>query len=385
MTSMLETLLGDPVKRRDEKRILPTRRPLPERQRDLLELFMALGQQATMQSLLLSCDLREAEPRVITFVTLSRWPTADELGQQPTPYTPRIHLRSLLGSQEFRASLIRRICDAFPERPRLLYVRIPRCAGEHFLHMADTLHAIFPPDLGRFHPRDEARFIPALGAYLGRFNITKTIMLAQPSLAPFVQAPLATAGLPGAAAEGLQWTLNPPPRRPGDRVFTIVREPQSLILSQVNAVLTRLQGPPADDDPATAALRNRHRPLPALTNAAAWTALGQTILLSLAARNPICTALGDGTASGALQACRLSDVELADLSRYMDWVKFKWNLEPEPAINTSRSILPAADLTPAAQAHLAGLVDEDVKFHSRVMAELAKRDHFNPFVRGRDL
>jgi hypothetical protein len=382
MTSMLENLIGSAVKRRDDKRILPVKRPLPMRQRDVLELFMALGAQATAESIVMSCDLRDAEPRSLLFVVLGRWPTQAELAEHAGHYRARQHLRSLLLGQEFRTHLVRRICDAFPERPRLLYVRIPRCAGEHFLAMANTLHAVLPPDLPVWRPRDEAVFIPAVGSFIGRFNFTKTILLAQASLGPFVQVHADT-GQGG--ADSLPWRLNPPPQRPGDRLFTIIREPVSLILSQVNAILTDLYAGPAGRTPRSETWRQKLGPLPPPDDLAAWKKLGEAILLRLPDRNPICTALADGTAAASLQACRLTDIEIADVSRYGEWVRYKWDLEPDPPSNISRPILAEADLGSSAHAHLTGIVAEDRQFYAKFSAKLADRDQFNPFVRGRDL
>jgi hypothetical protein len=378
MPSMIETLIGAGISRPDEKRIVPTRRPLPSRPRDLLELFVTLGEQASLPSLNESCDLRQAEPRHMTYVALNRWPNAEELAAQPTPYNPRQHLRALLLGQEFRALLIRRICDAYPERPRLLYVRIPRCAGGHFTDMAAPMHPIFPPELARWARGDHATFIRALGVYLGRFNLTRTIMLALPKAAPFVQT---TA--PVVADKTLPWSLNPPPRRPSDRLFAIVREPNGLILSQVNAILTGLQTAPAHPDAASWATRLGALPPPQDTPA--WKVLGRKVLAELPLHNPICHALGDGTAAGALHAVRLSDIEIADLTLYTDWVKYTWDVEPEPATNVSLPLLTLEDLDAAASTALAERTAEDRLFYAPVAAALAQLGDLKTAMRGRDL
>ena len=380
MPSMIETLIGSGIQRPDEKRILPTRRPLPARPRDLFELFVTLGDQATIPSLFEACDLRHTDTRHITFVMLNRWATAEELAEQPTPYNARHHLRSLVLGQEFRRSLIRRICDAYPERPRMLYVQIPRCAGEHFLTMADTMHAIIPDGIDRWKRGDQAEFIPRLGTYLARFNQTRSITMRLPVLAPFIQTTP-----PAQVDTVLPWSINPPPKRPGDRLFTIVREPAGLILSQVNAILARLQTPASEDDAAGKAWHARLAPMPAAEDLPAWRSLGRTILASLPTPNPICRALGDGTAAGALEACRLSDIEIADLSIYHDWVKYSWDVEPEPPSNTSPKIFAREDLDETATARLAELTSEDSILYAQIAVALPKPDDTSTSVRGRDL
>lgn len=381
MPTMIEALIGAGVQRPDEKRIVPTRRPLPNRPRDLFELLVSLGQQASMPAIFESSDLRQADPRHLTYIALSRWPTLDELQAQPDPYNPRNHLRTLVMGKEFRATLIRRICDAYPERPRLLHVRIPRCAGQHFTQMAGAMHAIVPPGIDQWQRGDMNTFIPALGAYLGRFNLTRTIKIDRPSLAPFTQV-----NPPLALDPSLPWSLDPPPRRPGDRLFTIIREPAHLILSEVNGILTALRQPRSEaEDAVTAEWRARLGALPPERNAAAWKALGRRVLAALPMTNPICSALGQGTAASALEACRLADIEIADLRLYADWVKYTWDVEPEPPPNASTPILTFQDLDAEAAGHLKHKIAEDLIFYAPINAAFEQLPELRTSIRGRDL
>ncbi len=385
MSSMIETLIGSGVVRPDAKRLVPTRRPLPARPRDLFEILVSLGPQAVLESIYLAADLRAADPRGLTFITLNRWPTQAELDALPAPYNARRHLAIMLTSREFRTGLVRRICDAYPERPRLCFVRIPRCAGQHFLTMAGHMHPIMPPGLATRTRNDENHFIPALGTLLGRFTLTKTIMIVQPTLAAFTQS-AGPAPNPAYAEDGLQWALNPPPRRHGtDRLFTILREPASLILSEVNATLDALLQPAAADTPSIAAWRARLPINPATADAAGRKLLAREILRTLPTRNPICHALADGTAAGALAAVRLQDVELADLSHYPDWTKYTWDVEPEPASNTSTCHLTLADLTAAELVAFRALIAEDLLFYAPVKAALDNLGELKPSIRGRML
>ena len=382
MPSLIESLIGSgSVKRPDEKRLVPTRRPLPGRPRDLLELFVSLGQQASLSAIFQSCDLRQADPRHLTYIALSRWPTLAEVAAVPTPYDARKHLRDLLFSEEFRKNLLWRICDAYPERQRLLYVRIPRCAGSHFLHMAGAMHALFPPDLALWTRQERAAFIPALGSYLGRFNLTRTIHVTLPALAPFIQTPPATRD-----DAALPWSAVPPLRRTGDRLFTIIREPSALMLSQVNAILASLAAPAeADEGSAVAQWRARLGSLPRATDTAGWKAAGRRILAGMETRNPICRALGDGTAVSATESCRYCDIEITDLSRYADWITYTWNVEPEPAINAAPPTMVMQDLDAADAGRLAALTDEDRAFYAPIATALAGMPETKITLKGSEL
>ena len=384
MPSMIESLIGGGVARQDEKRVVPTRRPMPTRPRDVFELLCSLGTEASMASFFMTTQFHAAEPRLLTYIALNRWITESELAEIAQPYNPQTHIRTLLTGAEFRASLIRRICEAYPERTRLCYVRIPRCAGQHFLTMADAMHPIVPPDLAANRRTGEAPFIRALGTFLGRFTLTKTIMLVQPNLAPFIQANAPPVDDTYAAA-GLRWNLNPPPRRSGDRLFTILREPRSLILSEVNATLDALLKPAESDTPDIAAWRLRLPRDPATVEIAAHKRVARQILRMLPTRNPICHALADGTAQAAFSAVRLQDVELADLSHYPDWTKYTWDVEPEPAANTSTPHLTLADLNPADSELLDAIIAEDLRFYAPVKVALDKLEGLKSSVRGRDL
>jgi len=381
MPSMIESLIGGATTRPDEKRLMPIRRPLPGRPRDLLEIFVALGPEATIKSFTLAADFRDADPRLLTYVALHRWPTADELAGLPEPFVPNHYVRTLLLGQEFRATLFRRICDAYPERPRQLFVRIPRCAGAHFLHMASARHPLFTNDIVEWRRNDGAELIPRIGRYLGRFTETRTIMATLPSLMPFVTAP-APAEPDGSP---FAWALNPPPFRTTDRLFTIVREPAAIVLGQVNAILDRLQQEPSNDDAETAAWRRRFTPLPSRDDNKAWQQIGHRLLRAPPLRNPICHALGDGTAANAVESCRRWNVEICDLALYDSWLKYTWETEAGPPTPSASRILTQQNLGAAASAHLAEIIAEDAAFYGHVVAARAKLSATQTSIRGKDL
>ena len=288
--------------------------PSPPRPRDLLELLVALGDTASMQSLTLSADFREAEPRSLTYLALGRWPTSEELAAQSVPYQFSPHLRALLVGQEFRDSLFRRVCDAYQERQRLFYVRIPRCAGTHFLATTAPMHPLFDFKLAQwrrgrrpgFHrrPGHLSRPFQHHQNHHGRHSVTAQRHRCAGSAAPCRRPPSA-----GRSTR--------PPCRAGDRLFAILREPRSLLLSLVNAQAARLTEGPSKD---TATYLKHH---------------ARRLLRELTDRNPLCTALGNGTAEATLALCRLTDIELADLGRYPAWIRYSWDTDAEPPVNAS--------------------------------------------------
>jgi hypothetical protein len=369
MTSLIERLLGDPVFRQDAKRILPVVRPLPERPRDLLEIFSAMGGESSMISLLRSVDLGGATPAWLIFVVLNRWPSLAELRAHEGPYNARKHLSALIHGAEFRSLLAQRILTAYPEKIRLLYVRIPRCAGSHFLTLARIMHPVFSDELAAPSVRPAPDFFRALGLLLARFLSTRTVMLEQPRLAPYYQPPRAVpVDAAGVAAESLPWTMTIPPYRTGDRLFTIVRDPEAIILSQVNAIVHALREPAADEPLVVKRWRNRLGDLPAGADASAWAAVARRLLARFPDRDPICHALGNGTLEGALEACAVTNIEIADFSRYDEWITRTWDTKPEPPALGPPAALPREALTADDRDRLAALTAQDRPLYARIRA-----------------
>jgi hypothetical protein len=380
MAFLIETLIGNPAQRPDEKRLTITRRPLPQRPRDFFELFAAMGPNATIEGLFRGVDLSGADPRLIFFMVLERWPTTEELATVEKPYRARSHIRTLLKTPEFRTPICRRLLEVFYERQRLLFVRIPRCAGEHVMAMMDLKHPVVPLDLGTAKYKDVDLTVRTLGALLGLFGNSRSFVVVQPHIAAFLAPPSRQV----VGEDPLHWELSQPPCRSTDRLFAIIRPPEELVLSQVNAVLTALRQPPSEDEPAhIAAARTRYTQLPAHDQASQWKQLGRRILARTKTRNPICSALGDGTAENALETCRRTPIELVGLDGYSEWSRRAFDNAPPDPVNVSMPILQRADLAPEDAAHLGDLTSEDRVLYARFAERCAVVDL--PYVNGFDL
>ena len=80
MASLIESLVETPLVRQDNRRMSVTKRPTPLRLREVLEVFGALGNAASMQGLTRSVDIRSAEPK--------RSPTPSSAAGSPTLNSP---------------------------------------------------------------------------------------------------------------------------------------------------------------------------------------------------------------------------------------------------------------------------------------------------------
>jgi hypothetical protein len=195
---------------------------------------------------------------------------------------------------------------------------------------------------------------------LGRFEITSTLVVVLPSLAPFIS--------PGTGGGALHWHSAEPVCRAMDTIFTVLRPPHDLALSEVNALLNDLR---ADPQAAMlpAALRDKIGPLPLRNDIAAWRGVGRALLSEVVSLNPICRALGDGTAAGAVANCARLPIQLVGLARYGEWARVALGPMEEPARIASEPILRRDDLSPRDRTTLEQCIGEDEIFYRRFAAK----------------
>jgi hypothetical protein len=341
MVNLLEAMLsGGKLKRQDTTHLSVPRRPLPTNPRQLMELFGAMGVAATFQGLIRGVELKGADPHQIAFIALGRWPTTAELAALEDPYEPKPHLFGLLRSDEFRAHFIRRICDGFPERQRILFVRIPRSAGQNVLTTIDLKHPLLPADFAAPRYRNPVTLATTLGHVFSRLAASNALAMSQPHMSAFTDIPESRISGP----DPLAWGTISPACRLNDLLFAIMRDPTDRAMGQINALLgayNTAQLPVPPDIMARMDLAGRS---PRLTD---WRALGCAILAETLLPNPICHALGDGTAEGALQACARSPIRLVALDQYKAWGRGALDSMPADPVPAAETILRAEDLSAA--------------------------------------
>ena len=302
------------------------------------------------------------------------------MAELPQPYNAHAHIRSVLRSEEFRRPITRRLFDAYPERIRLLYVRIPRCAGSSVMETLRQKHPVMRLDLADRQFRDPAVLVTLLGTLMNNFGTTRTLVVEQRHIAPFLDPP----PVAPPAEDPIHWHVPVGPCRTMDLAFAIVRPPEDLILSHVNGLLTVLQQPAAADEPALVAdLRRKHAPLPPPHLAGGWKDLGRRLLAEVELRNPICTALGDGTAADALAQCGRSLIQLVPIHEYSEWSRSAFDCSPPDIVAASTQFLRMDDLSDAEKAQLHSLIAEDLQFYARFEAQRTALEM--PYVKGSDL
>jgi hypothetical protein len=266
----------------------------------------------------------------------------------------RVYVKHLLSSDDFRRNVLRNFLDAFPEKRRLLFVHIQKCAGT-------DLTAVLAE---RYFAVNGAMDNPAWLSVDERFAYLRDLVLA----APFVDTFFVRGHVP------LRYYVNQHLIRPGDQIFTIVRDPIDIVISAVNYRLTRFQADPT----------GRH------TDTRLWLAdLGLTQfpndaqpeeLLGFAKRilrtprvipnNMLCQALGTGDSQSALANIVSSNIEITDLARYETWLRERWDIPASSHHNRSRQVWTAAALDAEDRTLIGTMTAEDRLLYTALTKQL---------------
>jgi hypothetical protein len=334
-----------------------------------------MGTTASFQGLGRAIDLRDSSPQILANAVLGRWLTNEELAELAEGYAAGRHVRRMLVSQEFRGSFIHRAFDAFAEKQRLLHVRVPRCAGQHVTALLQHACSILPTDVASDRYASQEAMGPLLGQTFNNINNVRGFAVTLPKLAPFVDPPAARPEGP----DGLGWHMPQAPCRSIDLLFAIIRPPEALAVSWVNGTLTQLRN--QADTPALQHIAASLGRLP--DRNADWKHLARKLLTDHLPSNPICHALGDGTAEGALNACARVPIELVSLETYLEWSRPAIDTKPIEPLGVSIPFLPPADLTAQDRDIIAERMAEDIAFYA-VYAKCVAANGL-PLARGPEL
>jgi hypothetical protein len=365
MPSLIESLISGAVVRQDTASLTVIKRPVPTRLRHVLEIFSAMGAVASVQALRRAIDFRGADPQTMTFAVLGRWPTTQELAawQLPAGYDASHHLTALVQSAEFRAYLPRRACDAFPERRRFLFIRIPSSGGKRVLATLESKHPVLPLDLAAPRFDNPAKLAKTLGDVFARMSSSNAFAITQPSLAAFTTCPVAE---PTADAT-LQSQVQTPVCRTDDLLFALIREPAERALAHVNAAAAALR---PGERPRPSALR-RHAEIPDgrapdQFTAGEWRNIARALLARTLHKNPICHAIGDGTAAGMREACRRFPLHLIPTEQFGQWGRTALDAIPPDPTPQPEPVLREEDLNQAERAAIDDATSQDRIIHGLV-------------------
>lgn len=341
--------------------------PAPQSPRELLLALKHYDDEKGLDAFLERFDFAGVSPHQVYASVLGRLPESAQVAATPADYDPRQHLKQMLLSSEFQSGLIMHLLRAFPEKQRLVFVHVPKCAGSD---LASHL-------MRRYE-----------GAFIGQLD-QDPLHIAPERLPWRLQMLIANLHRHDTIAVtghiGLHWLLSEKLLRFGDVSFTVIRDPVDMAVSKVNYVLTLMQRDPSSRTPLVMEwirrfnLQRYSEGLP--TDAEALKQIALTMLrdTKIVPQENICSFLGSGTARSALDLCASANIELTTVSRYDAWLKLRWGIERSERVNESNKILTRTDLTSDDLGYLGHLRQEDLQFYQRIDARIAASGRLSIF------
>ncbi|HEX3536699.1 MAG TPA: hypothetical protein VHU15_08020 [Stellaceae bacterium] len=342
--------------------------PAPENLRELFRLFSKYDAAQGLASLISRIDFGTVNPRQVYYCVHGRAPERLRAIMVQPGYSAEKHFVAAITSAEFQARVIWHFLNAFPEKRRLLFVHVPKCAGSDLSHHLASRFLTLPHRL-------------TSDAWVARTELFETlrqlVLGVEDASALFVHGHIE-----------LERYLSAVPVRFGDRIFTIIRDPVEIAISQANYAVTLLVRDPEGTRP------DSRRNLELLGLDRLPENPSHELLNSLAIRaffdrritrpNLICQHLAGGRRGhrDAIRNIVLHDVEVTDTNHYNAWLHQAWGIESETRVNTSMKFLSREDIAQHAD-QVRELTAEDQKIFDLITWALAERG--SPSVRGLDL
>jgi hypothetical protein len=339
--------------------------PAPTNQRETFNLLTRLVRQP-LEELLELIDWESVSPTQLYEAVLGRLPELVEFAVPPHDYSARTHFLEMLLCEEFQSGVVLSYLRQFPESRRLIFVHVPKCAGTDLIYNLSRYH----PHLSSDHANRE--WIPPddLLAHLAKISVER---IGSPDL-------LVTGHF------SLRHALDNYYRF-GDSLFTIIREPRSLMLSHVNYVINLLQRDQPVTRPDTRQWWTQlNRPVLAWgSEARKWQALAIDVLHhpEMTMANYLCTYIGDGTARGALDTMTFAPIDIVDIGQYDRWLKERWGIASDSRANAGTATIGWDTLSARDRAHVDMLTREDEIFYQLAVRVRSRKGTLS--VSGRDL
>jgi hypothetical protein len=334
------------------------RLPSPSTPQETFGLFPFYEQTYGLPDLLARADFVGRQPRDIRYAAFGALPVEASRGDEfAGTYAARDHLNELLMSAAFQQELVTLLLNAFPEKRRLLFVHVPKCAGSDLSRHLMT----------RYPSIDQRLMEPRWTSKDALFAALRDLLPALPLFdSIFVRGHIR-----------LDWYLDRGLARPIDRLFTIIRRPVEIAVSQANYVMMRIAedlesgkvGPDTREWLDQLGFEDIPRwPLADLAEHVCHKTL-RTREIVIA--NPLCHWLGGGDAASVLERLAASGAEVTETARYNEWLRETLGIESNTRFNQSRKFISLATLDREELDYLNETSAEDARLFELVQQRLA--------------
>jgi hypothetical protein len=322
----------------------------------MLNLFGFYEAERGLPSILSRLDCTSMSKRQISACVLGRAPDNWQAALDGENFVPRAVLANRLNSVEFQTRIREIVLHAYPEKRRSIFVHIPKCAGSDLTVGLRRQVPVLHYNLATPEITSKPDFFAAL----------KEIALC----VPFSETIAISGHVP------LRWYQERNLVRFEDDLFTVVREPRSMIFSYISFILTRLKtfvGKPRNDTTNWLKAIGMTEIVPDPTPEY-LVEIGSRLLRTPAvtSRNMICNNLGRGQAAGAIENAVLTGIEITETGRYSAWKLHKFGLPSERRVNESQPLY-TPELAPAGDLDFIDeMVAEDQIVYGKIMTALER-------------
>jgi hypothetical protein len=323
----------------------------------MFELFTTYDPELGLDDLLARLDVTDIQPRNVYHAILGRRPESLAAARIPEDYIPRDHLRGTLRSSEFQRKSIRLMLDAYPEKRRLLFVHVPKCAGTDLRIGLSTRYPAL--DLGLPDPEwtTGSRLFEALHDAVLGLHFSDTLLLhGHVRIVDCVDRNIV---------------------RPTDTIITVIRDPAEIVLSNINYILTRIlqdqeAGKRAPDTQGWLRLlqieRLDHEMRPHVLMPLVKTMLRHS---GITRPNSICYWLGNGDVQSVVRRLVINDVEITDAPNYSAWLHSRWGIAREAKANESRKFVTLDQLDADDHTFIESVTAEDRLVYNLLSPQIA--------------
>jgi len=300
--------------------------PAPRSIRDVFHLLAQYDRAKGLDALLDRIDFAGVTPAMIAQAVMGR-PLRDRKAAIPgNEFDARAALKGAILSREFRATILPTFLATFPDLARDVFIHVPKCAGTDLVMNLGRRQMPLPSVLESDGWISDDAFLSVIG------GLTRSL--------PFQDRIFVYGHMEFASY------LDRCGLRPGDRVFSIIRDPVALMVSQANYAIGRLRQDPKGEDPDTAATRE-HLGIANIPHNVTDRDLKDLVVQALlhpaiAFANQACRHLSSTKALSAEAAFDMiiaNDVEITTTDRYNRWLRERWGIPHSARHNRSEQIL----------------------------------------------
>jgi hypothetical protein len=328
----------------------------PSTLRETFEHFRFYRRDLELEGLFTGVDFTDCTARQVFNACHGRCPGDVMEALAHTRFTGRDLFVAAVCSMEFQTQFASRFLAAFPEKPRSIFIHIPKSAGSDM-----STHLI-----GRYASLNTKILDSSITDISSFHSVVKDISL------EILAAERIYIHGHTTLNKYTEWKA----RRFSDEIFTIIRDPVEQIISQINYVLTRIFSNEFPVQADTSGWRNEFeiKNLDDYTTVAAQHELATQILHhdGVVPANVICEYLGRGTAKSAIEQVAIHNVEITDLAHYHHWLQSRWNINHFTKLNASTKFVSLSDFSPRDIDYINHITLQDQIFYNHVQGRLAK-------------